>query len=117
MNWLERAQSNVERKFAGFNTSCPNCLQNLGSKVKPCGRRRHGTGPFRKYSLVTRAIGDFVVSLDVGRQWDVAERFEERLDLRAHLGSEFNGAQSEFPSCEYFAFQLTLAKNDSFTDR
>src|SRR6476646_4207378 len=117
MDWLERAQPNVERKFASFSASCPNSIENLRSKVEACGWRRHGTGVFRKYRLVTRAIGDFVVTLDVRRQWNVTERFQERVNFRGHRGSELNGAQSEFPSFQYFAFQFTLAKNDSLADR
>ena len=47
----------------------------------------------------------------------MTERFQERIDLRAHPGSELNRAKSEFAPFEYFAFQFTLAKNDSFADR
>ena len=47
----------------------------------------------------------------------MTERFQEPVDFRGGRGSELNGAQSELPAFHYFAFELTLAKNDSLADR
>jgi len=66
------------------------------------------TDPFssREYRLIAVSVGRLVGTLDIRRQWDVADLFEFR--KKVALVREANRALPELSACQYFRIETRL---------
>ena len=83
---LKSARSHMERHVFNIHALGLQTIQEIIGKVKPCRRRRHGTGMTCIDRLVAAFIGFFRRMFDIGRQRHTAEGFK-------HLQNRFGKLQ------------------------
>ena len=83
---LKSARSHMERHVFNIYALGLQTIQEIIGKVKPCRRRRHGTGMTCIDRLVAAFIGFFRRMFDIGRQRHTAESFK-------HLQNRFGKLQ------------------------
>jgi hypothetical protein len=82
-------------------------FKNSRREVQACCRRGDGTSVAGKDGLIAVAIGIGVVTMDVRRQWRVANRVEHSEEVVNR--SEFKKALAELATLEDFGFERDVA--------
>src|SRR5580693_7002927 len=77
VNRLERAEPDIERQLADFDSPAANAFENLRREMQPGCRRGNRSGAFGENGLITIAVRHLVSALDVRRQRDMPEPIEQ----------------------------------------
>src|SRR5688572_14744734 len=103
---LERAVADVERDGRALDPARSQVVEHLRREVESRRRRRDRAAVGGEDGLVPIAVGRLIGTLDVGRQRNVPERIDERVDAgRGIFGPQPDAAASEEPLLEHLGDQ------------
>jgi hypothetical protein len=92
---LERAVADVERNLRDDDTGAAQGVEQRPGEVKAGGRRGHRPARASEDGLIALAVDRRIGTVNVRRKRDVADRFDDGIDVLAGLRLEADGAPPE----------------------